>query len=102
MDNFKNTPNMKIENGVTKIKRFVHQPLTIDHYGVHAKNHENGRVTITKVAANSSDSEDIEYDEVEVSANVIFKIAEALSLTRTVVWVPINEVKEPEEPEKVG
>lgn len=72
MNDFQNTPR-------TNFKRYEHQPLTIDHNGIHAKIQENGKVIITGL----HDAND-EYDEVEVPASLIFKLARLLRDTRVV------------------
>jgi phage gp45-like len=61
---------------------YSHQPLTFDHFGTHVKIHENGKVTITCLAKDSE-----EFDEVEVSASLIFLIAKQLKLTRNIEFV---------------
>ncbi|MBI3334552.1 hypothetical protein HYZ97_03635 [Candidatus Pacearchaeota archaeon] len=90
---FRNTPELKDENNEGKVKRYVHQPLTIDHYGIHASIKENGKVLISSAGtpvAGSKDGE-YEYDEVEVPASLIFKLATLLKATRTVKFVTMSE-----------
>lgn len=83
---FKNSPELKDENNEGKVKRYVHQPLTIEHYGIHAKIQENGRVVIS-----SSGDANGEYDEVEVPASLVFKLATLLKATRTIKFVSVTE-----------
>jgi hypothetical protein len=64
-----------------KDKQYTHQPLNIEHLGMTAKIQENGRIIIR--------SAEIEYDEIEVPASLIFKLAQALKMTRTVEMVPV-------------
>lgn len=72
----------------SQVKRYVHQPLTIDHYGIHAKITENGKVIITS----SPDKVTQEYDEVEIPASLVFKLASLLKATRSVKFVNVSEV----------
>lgn len=91
MANF-NSPKLTGEAGEQQVKRYVHQPLTIEHYGLHAKIQENGRVVITGIPVKSADGE-IEFDEVEVPASFVFKIAAGLKMTREVKFVSVTEAK---------
>ncbi len=90
MPNFQNNPNLKDENNEGKVKRYVHQPLTIEHYGIHAKIQENGRVVISSSPVKGDDGE-MEYDEVEIPASLIFKLATLLKATRQVKFVSVTE-----------
>lgn len=90
MTQFRNAPELKNENAEGMVKRYVHQPLTIEHYGVHAKIQENGRVIISSVGTAVSEGE-VEYDEVEIPASLVFKLATLLKATRTIKFVPIGE-----------
>lgn len=72
-----------------QVKRFVHQPLAIEHNGYHAKIHENGRVTITAPPEHGSE----EYDEVEIPASLVFKLNYALKMTRREEFVPLGSVQ---------
>jgi hypothetical protein len=69
---FKNNPRTD-----GKYVKHVHQPISIDHYGIHFKILENGRVIITVPVKDAE-----EFDEVEVPASLIFKIAMFLQATR--------------------
>ena len=93
MPQFRNNPALNDASGEGRVKRYVHQPLTIEHYGLHAKIQENGRVLISSagipVAGGAKD--EIEYDEVDVPASLIFKLATLLKATRTVVFVSVTE-----------
>ncbi len=93
MAQFQNNPGMKDENNEGKVKRYVHQPLTIEHYGIHAKIQENGKVIITSTGTpiKGSTEGDVEYDEVEVPASLIFKLATLLKATRTIKFVNVSE-----------
>ena len=80
--------NPTIKNDSTLRPSYTHQPLTFDHFGTHVRIHTNGKVTISLAATGSeTEGESIEYDEVEVSASLIFKIAQQLKLTRSVEFV---------------
>jgi hypothetical protein len=81
---------MKDENNEGKVKRYVHQPLTIEHYGIHAKIQENGRVVISSAGEKGADGM-IEYDEVEIPASLVFKLATLLKATRTIKFVSVSE-----------
>lgn len=91
MREFQNNPEL---NSDGQVKRYVHQPLTIDHYGIHAKIQENGRVVITGIPDKAG-----EYDEVEIPASLVFKLASALKMTREVKFVKVapGEIKTEEE-----
>ena len=72
-----------MNNPRDEIKRYVHQPLTIDHYGIRAMIKENGHVIITTNVNGE------EYDEVEIPASLVFKLANALKMTRSVEQVQV-------------
>lgn len=91
MTQFTNTANLKDENNEGKVKRYVHQPLTVEHYGTHAKIQENGRVVITGQPVKNGDV--IEYDEVEIPASLVFKLATLLKATRTIKYVSVSEAE---------
>ena len=91
MTEFRNTPALKGEDNEGKVKRYVHQPLTIDHYGTHAKIMENGRVLISSVGTQIAGTEEYEYDEVEIPASLVFKLATLLKATRTIKYVSVSE-----------
>ena len=88
---FRNTPALSDENNEGKVKRYVHQPLTIEHYGVHAKIQENGRVVISSVGTPVGSEGEVEYDEVEIPASLVFKLATLLKATRTIKYVTVAE-----------
>lgn len=89
---FRNSPALTDENNEGKVKRYVHQPLTIEHYGIHAKIQENGRVVISSVASPVNGAEgDVEWDEVEIPASLVFKLATLLKATRTIKFVSVAE-----------
>ena len=67
--------------------QWTHQPLTFEHYGIHASIKENGKVVISSGGVKNPETNEIEYDEVEVPASLIFKLASALKLTRTATIV---------------
>jgi|SRR5665213_323899 len=90
MPQFHNNPELKNEQTEGMVKRYVHQPLSIDHYGTHAKIQENGKVLITGSPIKTA-SGDLEYDEVEIPASLVFKLATLLKATRTVKYVKMSE-----------
>src|SRR5882672_7477252 len=99
---FNNSPRNTNFNSEQRI-RWVHQPLAIDHYGIHATISKDGKVKIEKIAdtqsAESKDAGEVDYDEIEVPASLIFKLASALKMTRTAESVSsaISETREVEE-----
>jgi hypothetical protein len=86
---FRNNPNFS-NSEAGMVKRYSHQPLTIEHYGIHAKIQENGKVLISSAGVKGIDGV-IEYDEVEIPASLVFKLANLLKDTRIVRFVKINE-----------
>lgn len=83
---------MQNENKEGMVKRYVHQPLSVEHYGIHAKIQENGRVLITGQATPVQGSEgELEFDEVEIPASLVFKLATLLKATRTIKFVSVAE-----------
>lgn len=94
---FQNRPQLHDENGENKIRRFVHSPITIEHFGINASITSNGHVVISKVARVVG--EDVEYDEVEIPASLVFKLASLLKATRKIEFVDIAQTQIPE---KVG
>ena len=90
---FHNRPNMT-QNGEGKIKRYVHSPLTIDHYGINASILNNGQVVISKVAGPDKEHPgEVLVDEVQIPASLIFKLASLLKATRRIEYVSISEIK---------
>ncbi len=55
-------------------------PLTIEHYGIHASIKENGRIIISNEASVGAEGD---YDEIEIPASLVFKLARLLHDTRT-------------------
>jgi len=82
-------PRMKDENGNEIAIRYVHQPLSNDHFGIHYSIKENGRVNLKGIPDSGG-----EYDEVEIPAALIFKLATLLKETRTMV--PLSQVEKVE------
>lgn len=91
MTQFRNNPTMTSENKEGMVKRYVHQPLTVEHYGIHAKIQENGKVLISSAGIPVKGSNDVEYDEVEIPASLVFKLATLLKATRTIKFVSVSE-----------
>ena len=90
---FRNSPSVTSENNDGMVKRYVHQPLTIEHYGIHAKIQENGRVLISSAGTPVKGTDEMEYDEVEIPASLVFKLANLLKDTRMVKYVTMVEAK---------
>jgi hypothetical protein len=84
MSQFDNRPKFDTNDKII----YSHQPLTFDHFGIRATIKENGHVVI----ASGANSEG-EYDEVEVPASLIFKLAMSLKLTRTIKHVSSEDKK---------
>jgi hypothetical protein len=91
MSTFRNVPQLRDNDGEQKIKRYVHSPLTVEHHGVNAAITENGKVVLSKVAR-VVDKETVEYDEIEIPASLVFKLASLLKATRKVKYVTISEL----------
>jgi len=94
MTKFQNNPLFRSVNGVEQKGRYVHQPLTIEHYGLHAKIQENGMVVITGLPEKDSETGEVDYEEVEIPASLVFKLANLLKDTRTIVFQSTPEAKE--------
>ena len=93
MTQFTNSPALKSnEHNEGMVKRYVHQPLTIEHFGIHAQIKENGKVSIKSNVVQNGDV--VEYDEVEIPASLVFKLASLLKATRTIKFVPVGEARD--------
>lgn len=90
---FRNSPELKDESNNGKVKRYVHQPLTFDHYGIRCTVKENGHIVIASPGTPVKGSDEIEYDEVEIPASLVFKLVDSLNLTRTIKYVSMSEAK---------
>ena len=89
MNEMRNNPKLSNESNEGMVKRYVHQPLTVEHYGIHASIKENGKVVITS-SGEERDGE-FEYDEVEIPASLVFKLATLLKATRQIKFVSVSE-----------
>lgn len=94
---FRNNPSINTASGASaandgKIRRYVHSPLTVEHNGINASIKENGRVVLSHVVGSNKETGEIEYDEVEVPASLIFKMSTLLRATRKLVYVSISEI----------
>ena len=87
-----NTPRVD-ENSDGKVRRYVHSPLKIDHYGTPAAIQANGRIVLQKVAGKDEKNGEIIYDELEIPASLVFKLASLLKATRKIEYVALTEVK---------
>ena len=65
-----------------QIKRYVHQPLRVTHYGITASIQENGTI----VLSNHTNGNE-EYDEIEIPASLVFRLATLLKATRSITFV---------------
>jgi hypothetical protein len=92
MSVFRNSPQVKNESGETTIKRYVHQKLHGDHNSVHWQITEGGKVILSKVVGKDEKTGDIEYDEIEIPASLVFKLANMLKNTREIVFVPVSQL----------
>lgn len=90
---FSNNVSLVGENNEGKVKRYTHQPLTVEHYGIHAAIQENGKVKITFAPTPIKGTDEFEFDEVEIPASLIFKLFTLLKATRSVKFVSVGEAK---------
>lgn len=90
---FHANPQMKTEDGQTVVKRYVHQPLTNTHFGIQFSIKENGRVIIRSAPTPVKGTDEVEYEEVDVPASLIFKLATLLKATRQEIYIPLSEAK---------
>ena len=89
-----NAPKFRNDDGEHKIKRYVHSPLTIEHNGFKASIKSNGRITISGSARPIEGSPDeVEWDEIEIPASLIFKIGGLLKATRQVKYMTLAELQ---------
>ncbi len=88
---FRNQPRIENESGEQKIKRYVHSPLTVEHNGINASITENGKVVLAKVVKQVGEM--VEYDEIEIPASLVFKLASLLKATRKVKYLTIGELQ---------
>lgn len=64
-----------------KMRRYVHSPFTLAHdETTNVSVSEDGKITIRQHEVNDKEA----YDEVEISASLIFKLAAMLTSTRKV------------------
>ena len=87
---FQNNPGMRDDQNANQTRQIRHQSITFDHYGTHVTIKENGHVVISTGMTTTSDGTE-EFDEVEVPAALIFKIVNALKLTRQVSYSKTDE-----------
>jgi hypothetical protein len=97
MSQFRNSPQVHNEQGQNTVKRYVHSPLSIEHNGIQASIQKNGRIILTKVAKVNGD--EVEFDEVEIPASLVFKLGSLLRATRKVEFVAIQEAAQYEDKE---
>lgn len=66
--------------------RYVHSPITIEHNGIHASIKENGKIELKGKPEVNPDSKEVEYDEIEIPASLVFKLSRLLKDTRKMVY----------------
>ncbi len=69
----------------SKERRFVHDPFNLSTDKIDIKCDKDGRVTLTE------NHEEDTYDEINVPASLIFKIAMMLEMTRSLVYLDKKE-----------
>ena len=90
---YRNSPTLHNEKGEIEVRTYTHQPLTIDHFGIRASIKESGKVVISGPCYPSKDNpNEDEYDEVEIPASLVFKLATLLRDTRTMTVRKMSEV----------
>lgn len=70
-----------------KVPRYTHGKFEFEYRGVKASCAEDGKVTLTQ------EHQDDTYDEVIVSATMIFRLAAMLNNSKNIEWVEQDEVK---------
>src|SRR5262245_6829912 len=90
MPHFANRPALRANDGEHRIRRYVHSPLTVEHQGINAAITANGKIVLSKVAKVVGD--EVEYDELEIPASLVFKLASLLKATRKVEYVSLTEL----------
>ena len=76
-----------------KVKRYSHQPITVEHYGTHITIRENGTIILSRAVAKNSVDEIDEVDEIEVPASLIFKVARLLKDTQKIEYISVASTK---------
>jgi len=92
-----NTPQIRDNDGDSRIKRYVHTPITTEHHGINASIKENGKVVLQQIVNTKAgvNKDEIEYEQVEIPASLVFKLALLLKSTRTIKFVTVSEIEEP-------
>ena len=91
---FNNRPHMLLQGQPENtIVKWVHQPLSLEHDDgkYHFTIKENGRVTISGNVTENKETGEVEEDEIEVPASLIYKISRYLQDTRKATFIPIGE-----------
>lgn len=87
-----NNPTLRDENNADQVKRYVHQTLTNEHYGIQYSIKENGHVVLrSKPTPVKGSPDEVEYDEVEIPASLVFKLVTLLKATRTTEYLPLEK-----------
>jgi hypothetical protein len=93
---FHNNPGMTNEQGQEVKKVYKHQPLTFDHYGIQCSIKENGKITLTTGVHTDKDGIE-DWDEITIPASLVFKLVQAIQMTRKIDLVPASAVKSDDE-----
>ena len=88
---FQNKPNFTDREGNKKIRRWIHPELHIDHYDIHVHMQTSGKVKLIRPVKGTD-----EYDEIEIPAALIFKLADLMKMTRRAEYVSVTEVPKEE------
>jgi hypothetical protein len=70
-----------------KVPKYTHGKFELEYRGVKAICSEDGKVTLTE------EHHDDTYDEVTVSATMIFRLATMLNASKNIDWVEPEELK---------
>lgn len=70
-----------------KVPRYSHSTFNLEYRGVKASCSHDGKITFIE------EHDDETYDEVTVSANMIFRLATMLNASKNVTFVDPEEVK---------
>lgn len=86
-----NNPALRDENNDSQVRRYVHSPLTIDHYGIQAAIQANGKIVLTSKPEKISGTDEVEFDTIEIPASLIFKLASLLKATRRIEYIGLEK-----------
>jgi len=66
---------------------YEHDEIEIEYRGIHAKIKKDGKVVLRKDVEGSEE----EFDEIEVPANLIFRLSTLLNNTKKIKYEPYDE-----------